>query len=79
MADGRPGPPARRPCGTTAALRRHKRRGEPPCEACLQADRREHSAAAGTHSPETREKRNGIPWKPYVYRGTGYDQTEEAC
>ena len=27
------------PCGTTAALRRHRRRGERPCEACLEAGR----------------------------------------
>ena len=24
------------------------------------------------------EVRNGIPWKPYVYRGLGYDQMEAA-
>jgi len=36
-----PGRPARtlRPCGTHAAFVRHKARGEPPCAACIHAER----------------------------------------
>ena len=30
-------PPITRPCGTYAAYRRHKRKGEDPCEACAAA------------------------------------------
>lgn len=30
-----------KPCGTTAAYRRHKRRGEAPCRSCLQANARD--------------------------------------
>ena len=28
-----------KPCGTTAAARRHRRRGEPVCDLCREADR----------------------------------------
>jgi hypothetical protein len=31
-----------KPCGTTAAYRRHVRHGEAPCESCLQAERRKY-------------------------------------
>jgi len=70
------------PCGTPAAARRHWRHGEPPCEACLAAHRRQKAEAlghdAGTHVPDRREIRNGLPeFRPYVYRGTGYDQYEQ--
>ena len=72
------GPPATQPCGTAAAARRHYRRREPLDEACLQAARSERAwrngQDAGAQSPDLRERRNGIPWRPYVYRGLGYDQ-----
>lgn len=32
-----------RPCGTTAAYKRHIRRGEKPCEECRQAEKRRHA------------------------------------
>lgn len=35
---GQPGRPATQPCGTTAAYRRHERRGEPPCQPCRDAE-----------------------------------------
>lgn len=68
------------PCGTEAAARRHRRRGEPVCQACLRAERVRRQERRGgdpwdTHrgepSPDCREIRNGIPWKPYRYRGQG--------
>lgn len=72
-----------KPCGTTAAYRRHLRHRTPPCPECLAANRR-HVAAmqakadpanAGSLTPETRVKRNGLPaFVPYVYRGTGRDE-----
>lgn len=34
MTDRIPGPDATRPHGTSAAIRRHQRHGEPLCEAC---------------------------------------------
>lgn len=34
-----------KPCGTPAAARRHRRAGEPPCEACVRAVREEKSQA----------------------------------
>lgn len=33
-----------RPCGTEAAYRRHYRRGEKPCAACREANRRASQA-----------------------------------
>ena len=66
------------PCGTSAAYRRHRRRGEPACPACLEAERLRNSDRYGWEvtalTPDRREVRNGIPWKPYVYRGLGFDQ-----
>jgi hypothetical protein len=69
-----------KPCGTAAAGRRHLRRGEPVCPACRAAFRREKADArrrAGKPERwslgEVREIRNGLPWKPYRYRGTGED------
>lgn len=67
-----------KPCGTPAAARRHQRRGEPLCETCRQAARREKAGRIGvmpgTDSPDYREVRNGLPeFRPYVYRGTGTD------
>jgi len=35
---GQPGRPATAPCGTPAAYRRHKRRGEPIDDACREAE-----------------------------------------
>jgi hypothetical protein len=67
------------PCGTTAGARRHYRAGEKPCPACLEANRqikrieRGTAPAAAREFPAQRAVRNGIPWKPYVYRGTGAD------
>jgi hypothetical protein len=64
------------PCGTAAAARRHQRRGEPLDAACLAARRRESAIdayAAATMSADHRERRNGLPFRPYVYQGTGAD------
>ena len=70
--------------GTAAALRAHYRRGEKPindhCQPCadfgrrLWAERKGNPATAGVLSPDYREIRNGLPFVPYVYRGTGTDQ-----
>jgi hypothetical protein len=68
---------ATQPCGTPAGARRHYRRGEKPCAACLAAQRgdqaRRRGHEAGAQTPDPREIRNGIPWRPYRYRGTGAD------
>lgn len=74
MSNNRPWPEWKlAPCGTDAAYRRHLRRGEPACEACLQAARRRAAARSGYQAdvltPDRREIRNGLPFKPYVYRG----------
>ena len=64
------------PCGTPAAARRHARRGEPLDADCLAAQRREKAIdayAAATMSDDPRERRNGLPFRRYVYRGTGVD------
>jgi hypothetical protein len=83
-----PAPREPAPCGTEAAARRHRRRGEPLDEACRRAARIKAQERRGRDpwafaQPDYREVRNGIPWKPYVYRGLGYDQLEpaqeEAC
>lgn len=34
----KPAPRALKPCGTTAAYRRHLRRSETPCDACREAE-----------------------------------------
>ena len=73
-------------CGTPAAARRHYRRGDKPlidyCQTCAQAARlhwaERQGTAAGNLSPDRREIRNGLPFVPYVYRGTGEDQMEAA-
>jgi hypothetical protein len=78
-----PAPRELMPCGTDAAARRHWRRGEPLDEACKQASRRAKIARTGrdhipnADSPDYREIRNGIPFRPYVYRGTGRDIYED--
>lgn len=71
-----------KPCGTVAALRRHYKRNEPVCEACAEA-RRQRTAEdyakrsgrwAPSSGPDRRMIRNGLPeFRPYVYRGLGYD------
>ena len=74
-------------CGTPVAARRHYRRGEKPlasyCQTCAQAARRNwaerRGTAAGNMSPDTRELRNGLPFVPYHYRGTGRDVFEDVA
>ena len=68
------------PCGTLAAYRRHQRRGEPPCHDCRLANRYKNTQVTGypsgreTRLPDYRETRNGLPpFRPYTYRGLGYD------
>jgi hypothetical protein len=64
------------PCGTNAAYKRHLRHGE-DCGACREANGRRSAGARGTqdeielfvHGPI----RSGLPFRPYVYRGTGED------
>lgn len=66
-------------CGTDAGYQRHRRRGEPQCYACLQAQARRNSDRTGSEFrgpqiPDTRQVRNGLPgFRPYAYRGTGAD------
>ncbi len=68
------------PCGTRAAYRRHLRRGERACMACLAAERERYPAMGRALRPETREFRNGLPpFRPYIYRGTGSDIYEETA
>lgn len=65
------------PCGTAAAARRHWRRGEKPCDECLQAARREKADKMG-HDPggqsiSRRALRNGLPITPgYSYQARTY-------
>ena len=66
------GPKPTAACGTPAAARRHYRHGEPPCHDCLVAARADRADNPGTFE-DWRPIRNGIPWKPYTYRGAGYD------
>lgn len=66
------------PHGTPAGARRHYRRGEKPCFACMTAARNDAAARKGyqagnTQVPDHRPVRNGLPFRPYVYRGTGAD------
>jgi len=67
------------PCGTEAAYQRHRRRKEPACYPCLQANARAHADQrggeyTGPSVPDPRPLRNGLPEpKPYVYRGLGCD------
>lgn len=76
-----------KPCGTPAALRRHYKRKEPVCDLCAEARKRQTAADyarrsgrwAPSSGPDRREIRNGLPeFRPYVYRGTGYDVLETA-
>ena len=67
--------------GTLAGARAHYRRGEKPlaqyCEPCAAASRRRWAERRGTRAgnlaPDYRAVRNGLPFRPYVYRGTGVD------
>lgn len=64
------------PCGTPAAARRHRRRKEPLDEACrlaARADAAERKGVTRLLGEDHREIRNGIPWRPYRYRGSGAD------
>jgi len=46
-----------KPCGTTAAYRRHLRNDEPACPACLQANSRAWANYRAIHGhPRTRKK-----------------------
>src|SRR5487761_1085061 len=71
---GARGPAATAPCGTPAALRRHLRHGEKPCEPCARAGR-EHSADRdghdnGTRTIDSRPVRNNLPgFIPYIHQG----------
>lgn len=47
---------ARKPCGTPAAYRRHKRRGEEACQPCLEAERRRWDDHAATLEPTRQER-----------------------
>lgn len=44
-----------KPCGTPAAARRHRRRGEPVCEECLAAERTEKALARAEKRSRARE------------------------
>ena len=84
MPNNRPWPEWKlAPCGTPAAARRHYRRGEPLDYACLQANANAKSddpwVTGPNAQPDPRPVRNGIPWKPYVYRGRGYDIYEDVA
>lgn len=64
------------PCGTASGCRRHYRRGEKPCRACLEANRRDKGASPGQLTPNPMA-RNGIP-EPvaYTWRGRRYPWAE---
>lgn len=72
------------PCGTAAAYRRHQRNGETPDYECQQAAARDQADKGRNPSgrnllADPRPRRNGLPeWRPYVYRGAGYDTFEAA-
>jgi hypothetical protein len=71
---GARGPAATEPCGTTAALQRHLRHGEKPCEACARAGRERSADRRGgqVSTPDDGDRlvRNGLPgFIPYVYQG----------
>ena len=57
------------PCGTSAAYTRHRRKGEPACYACLQAEARlrqdrKGSEYIGPSVPDPRPVLNGLPDMP---------------
>lgn len=45
------------PCGTAAAARRHRYHGEPPCDACAEAERADGREQYQSESPAARERR----------------------
>lgn len=57
------------PCGTTAAAKRHRRRGEPPCPECKAAERAASKAARDRKAAERPpEPVNGAPDSAPVVR-----------
>lgn len=60
------------PCGTTAAAKRHRRRGEPPCPECKAAERAASKAARDRKAAERPpEPVNGDPDSAPVVRAVG--------
>lgn len=49
------------PCGTTAAAKRHRRRGEAPCPECRAAERAASKAARDRKAPERPARVAGAP------------------
>ena len=72
-------PATLKPCGTTAAIRRHYRKSEPldaDCQLAAQRDAQDKSTSPTGRSlaVDRRAIRNGLPERrDYVYQGTGYD------
>jgi len=52
-ATGQPGPPPSAPCGTAAAFKRHKRKGEPIDAACRDAYNAEARRMYWARNPTT--------------------------
>ena len=70
------------PCGTPAAARRHQRRGEPVCFACLEAARLDKALRTGVtrtiQRPDPRPVRNNLPDTPgYQWRARRYPWAEQ--
>lgn len=60
------------PCGTTAAAKRHRRRGEPPCPECKAAERAASKAARDRKAAERPpEPVNGAPDSAPVVQAVG--------
>ena len=66
----------RKPCGTRAAYQWHLRHEGKPvtCRACLDANTADTKAnqarwEKGSRAVDTREIRNGLPFRPYIWRG----------
>lgn len=60
------------PCGTTAAAKRHRRRGEPPCPECRAAERAASKAARDRKAAERPpEPVNGAPDSAPVVQAVG--------
>jgi hypothetical protein len=70
-----------KPCGTPAAYRRHFRRGERPCEACIiaESERRGYALPAG-RSPDRSDPcaRNGLAIVAYHWRANTYPWAQRA-
>lgn len=80
---GARGPEPVQPCGTYAAWQRHYRRGEKPCDACTDANRRRTAERfglrAGAQSFDARPVRNGVPAiAAYSYRARTYPWAQRA-